>query len=167
MYRIKQFIWAITSNFKKVDRKLLKKYLNEDEIKIFNKLKVSEQHHCIRVCVDAINMAKSKFKHINIDYIRLGKIALLHDVGKIEYPLNSIEKSVIVLLDKFSKGKLNGYTKFKKVDSYYNHPKKSAKILAVLNYDREFLDTIRSHHNKLNGNENIYLNIIKTCDDLN
>lgn len=167
MYRVKQFIWAITSNFKKVDKNFLKKYLSEEEMKIFNKLKVSEQHHCVRVCTDAINMAKSKFSHINIDYKRLGKIALLHDVGKIEQPLNVIEKSVIVIVDKISKGKLNEYTKFKKVDSYYNHPKKSAKILAVLNYDREFLDTIRSHHNKLNGNENVYLNIIKTCDDLN
>ncbi|WP_297638149.1 HD domain-containing protein [uncultured Clostridium sp.] len=168
MYRVKQFVWALTGSFKKIDMSFLKRYLNEDEINIFKKLKLSEQHHCIRVCMDSINIAKSRFKDKEINYYRLGKAALLHDVGKIECPLNVIEKSIIVVLDRISSGSLNTYTKFRKVDSYYNHPKNSVKILSELKkYDKEFLDTIKFHHSKKIDDENIYLNIIKHCDDLN
>ncbi|MDQ0151258.1 HDIG domain-containing metalloprotein [Eubacterium multiforme] len=169
-YRIKQFYWYVTSSWKKVDIKLIKKYLNNNEQKLFNKLNNSEQHHCIRVCNDAIKMVDSE--NIKINRNKLAKIALLHDVGKTTKYLNVIDKSVIVLLDKFTKGKLKKYTNIKKVDVYYNHPIKGVRILENLhNYDKEFLDVIKKHHqnpHKISKeDENIYLEIIRECDNKN
>ena len=55
-YRVKQFLWAITSYFKKVDYNYIDNFLDEKEKQLFNKLKHNEKHHSIRVCKDAINI---------------------------------------------------------------------------------------------------------------
>lgn len=165
-YRIKQFYWAITSNLKEVDSSVISKYLNREEKEAFSRLKTSEKHHCVRVCNDALIMAKENNDDINEK--KLAKIALLHDVGKGGNPLNVFEKSILVLLDKFTKGKLRNYTNLKKVDTYYNHPLKSTKILKrISSYDNEFLEAIARHHEKSNTENNKYLEIIKKCDNMN
>ena len=128
-------------------------------------MKTSEKHHCVRVCNDAINMAR---EDNNINEKKLAKIALLHDVGKCGSPLNVFEKSIMVLLDRFTKGRLRNYTHLKKVDTYYNNPLKSAKILKkISSYDDEFLEAIARHHEKSYTEKNKYLEIIKKCDNMN
>lgn len=163
LYRVKQFIWAITSHFKKIDEDIIKKYLNKEEQLLFDKLRVEDKHHCIRVCNDALN--KNKGEQINKE--KLAKIALLHDVGKGNKGLNVVDKSVMVILDKLSNGKLKNYNKYHKINIYYNHPKESVNLLKNINkYDSEFLEAVEKHHYK-NIGSNIYLKIIKECDDKN
>lgn len=167
MYRIKQFYWHIISRWKKIDYKLINMYLNKNEKELFNKLNNSEKQHCIRVCYDAIDKIESE--NININKEKLARVALLHDVGKIKKSLNVIDKSILVLLDKATKGKIKKYNNIEKIDIYYNHPLKGVKILQEINnYDSEFLDVIMKHHEdskkKVN---NIYLEIIKECDNKN
>ena len=163
IYRVKQFIWEITAVFRPVDEKIINKYLDKKEQQLFDKLKIAEKQHCIRVCTDALENYNEK----NIDENKLAKIALLHDVGKTVRNLNVFDKSIIVILDKFTKGNLKKYEFNSKVDSYYNHPKKSVKLLKEINdYDKEFLEAIEKHHYK-KVNSNIYLKIIKECDDNN
>ncbi len=163
-YRVKQFIWAITAYFNPINEKMLEQYLNDKELNIFKKMKVSEQQHCIRVCKDALFESKN---YESIDENKLAKIALLHDVGKVYGSLNVIDKSVIVILDKITKGNLKRYTYIKKIDVYYNHPKKSLKLLKKIDkYDKEFLEAIGKHHQDCSY-KNDYLRIIKKCDDNN
>ena len=163
IYRVKQFVWAITSKFRPIDKKLVDRYLNKEEKKLFNQLRVSDRQHCIRVCNDALE----KCKHEDIDKNKLAKIALLHDLGKISSSLNIIDKSVIVILNKITKGKLKKYNLNRKVDTYYNHPKKSVDLLKDIHeYDNEFLEAIEKHHYKEVGS-NLYLKIVKECDDNN
>lgn len=116
-----------------------------------------------RVSKDAVHLSKGK----NINLNRVAKVALLHDIGKGEYGLNIIEKSVLVILNKMTKGKLKKYDSIKAVDSYYNHAERGANLLKRFNtYDKEFLDTIRYHHsNKIQGNK--LLDIIKESDNRN
>jgi len=163
IYRVKQFMWAITAKFKPIDKKLIDKYLNKKEKNLFYQLRVSDKHHSIRVCNDALD----KYNQEDIDENKLAKIALLHDVGKISSRLNIIDKSVIVILDKITKGKLRKYKSNRKIDTYYNHPKKSVDLLNDINkYDNEFLEAIEKHHYKEIGS-NVYLKIVKKCDDNN
>lgn len=166
-YRVKQFFWHVTSRWKSVDNKLIKKYLNKKEVDIFNRLNVPEQQHCIRVCKDALEKADKE--NIDINRNKLAKAALLHDVGKTMKSLNVIDKSIIVLLDKFTNGNLRKYTKIKKIDVYYNHPKKGARILENLyRYDSDLLEVVKRHHKKSKESEdNIYLEIIRECDNKN
>ena len=57
------------------------------------------------------------FTHDKIQTI----VALLHDVGKGEFGLNLVEKSVLVLLNNLTKGKIKKYDNIKQIDIYYNH----------------------------------------------
>ena len=163
IYRVKQFIWAVTARFKPIDYELVRKYLNKNEEKLFNMLSISERHHSIRVCNEALN----RYEHINkdIDKDKLAKIALLHDVGKSNTTLNVIDKSILVILDKVTKGSLRKYDRNRKIDIYYNHANKSVRLLKDIDkYDLEFLEAIEKHHHK-KINSNIYLKIIKESDD--
>lgn len=167
IYRVKQLFWHVTSRWKGVDNNLIKKYLNKKEIEIFNRLNVSEQQHCIRVCNDALE--KVNKENIEINKKKLAKVALLHDVGKTMKSLNVMDKSIMVILDKFTKGNLRNYTNIKKIDVYYNHPKEGVRILEDLyRYDNEFLEVVKKHHKESKGSEdNIYLKIIRECDNKN
>lgn len=163
MYRLKQFIWAVNSIFKPIDQKLLDKYLTKEEEAIFNKLSKAERHHSIRVCIKALSLPNYEYEEVDKD--KLAKIALLHDVGKITNKLNLIDKSVLVILNKISNGKIEKYNYIKKIDVYYNHGRKSTKILKKINnYEKDFLEAIENHHHK-KVEANIYLNILKKCDD--
>lgn len=163
IYRVKQFIWGITSRFKPIDEDIIKRYLDKEEENIFNKLSNSEKHHSIRVCKDALYKGNKE----NVDKDKLAKIALLHDVGKTLGKLNLIDKSVIVILDKVTRGKLKKYDYNGKIDIYYNHPEKSVDLLTNINeYDDEFIEAIKKHHYK-NIESNIYLKIVRECDDNN
>lgn len=97
----------------------------------------------------------------------MAKIALLHDIGKIEGSLNVVEKSILVIMNKLTKGKMKNIKNNKKIDLYYNHPIKSVNLLKYINkYDDEFLDAIKYHHsNELY--ENNYLKVLKICDEKN
>ena len=163
LYRVKQFVWALKSLSEDIDIEYVNKFLNKREKNLFNKLKKTDKQHCIRVSKDAVHLSKGK----NINLNRVAKVALLHDIGKGEYGLNIIEKSVLVILNKMTKGKLKKYDGIKAVDSYYNHAEKGANLLKLFNtYDKEFLDTIRYHHsNKIQGNK--LLDIIKESDNRN
>lgn len=160
MYRIKQFIWAISAKHKPINKELLNEYLNRKEKRLFNKLDISEQHHSIRVCTEALHINK----YIDTDTKKLAKIALLHDVGKSVTKLNIIDKSILVILDKVTKGNLKKI-KNRKVDVYYNHPHKSVSLLKKIDkYDNDFIEAIENHHYK-DIDSNKYLNIIRECDD--
>ena len=108
IYRIKQAIWAISSNFKEVDYTYINKYLDKNEVVLFKQLKRSEKYHCIRVCYHCLR-TNSENK-LNIDEVVLAKLALLHDIGKIDYGLNLIEKSILVILNKITKGALKNFS---------------------------------------------------------
>ena len=163
LYRVKQFVWALKSLSEDIDTEYVNKFLNKKERSLFNKLKKTDKQHCIRVSKDAVHLSKEK----NINLNRVAKVGLLHDIGKGEYGLNIIEKSVLVVLNKITKGKLKKYDTIKAVDSYCNHAEKGANLLKQFNtYDKEFLDTIRYHHNnKIQGSK--LLDIIKESDNRN
>lgn len=166
-YRVRQFIWGVESAFKKIDYSYIETYLNKDEINMFNKLKKSDKYHCLRVCKDSLSLLEDN--NINIDEYKVGKAALLHDIGKSKYHLNLIEKSTIVLLDKFSKGNLKKYDNIKPINIYYNHPKIGYEMLKKQNYDKELLEVVRYHHKdmykELNGNK--IIDIVSICDNKN
>lgn len=169
IYRIKQFMWAISSNFKEINYDYICRFLNHEEIELFYKLKNSEKHHCVRVCTHCLNIKENK--KINIDEKVLGKLALLHDIGKTQYKLNLIEKVILVILHKITKGELRKLDKFKGINIYYNHGIRGRKILEMNNskYDYDFLDAIEHHHYyDMNNNithSNILLTILMEADN--
>ncbi|NMM64132.1 HDIG domain-containing protein [Clostridium sp. P21] len=161
-YRIKQFYWAINSKLNNKDMEFLKKNLSTQELNLFLNLSVHEQKHCINVAYDVERVCKSQ----NINSKALLKASLLHDIGKCVKKLTIIDKSIIVILDKLSKGRLKRLSKFQKLYVYYNHSEISYEILKRYNCDYRILYLVKNHHND-EIKEDVELNILKMCDDRN
>jgi putative nucleotidyltransferase with HDIG domain len=163
LYRVKQFYWSIVSKIDSKDKEFIDKYLNKQEKVLFTTLAAYEQKHSINVSEAVIKACREN----NINNKALVKVALLHDIGKTYKKLNPIEKSLMVVLDSISKGKLKRYNRFKKVDVYYNHGDKGYNMLKNTgNYDERFLYLVKNHHNSfIVGDKE--LDILRTCDNKN
>lgn len=167
-YRVRQFMWAVMSRVNEEDIKYINNYLDEDERKLFFSLAASEQKHSVRVAhqVEKLMKALSDKDKSKINRNMMIKAALLHDIGKIEKSVNIIDKSLLVIFNKLSGGRIKRFTNVKKIDVYYNHGKKGYNLLSNLNkYDERFLFLVRNHHdNDIIGD--VELEILRRADSL-
>lgn len=158
-YRIKQFFLALTAKLDDQDRALIRRYLTDEEQKLFSQLRIYDQKHSINVARRIINIEDMDHDEF---LIRAG---LLHDIGKSKYPLNPFEKGVIVILDKLSRGKIRRVRRLKIVKCYYEHAEIGYTLLRETGvYCDSFLTLIREHHSK-EGTEDKRLIYLKACDD--
>lgn len=162
VYRIKQFYLAITSKVSEEDKKFLSLYLDKEELSLFNKLPIYEKAHSIRTA----KSVKEECVKYNLEDGLLTKAALLHDIGKVEKTLSIVDKSLIVLLDKFTKGKVKKFSNLKKIDVYYNHGEKGYNVLRKHIKDEKLLHLVKNHHNNEIKNDK-ELQILKECDNKN
>lgn len=163
LYRVKQFFWAITAKMNLDDIDFIKNYLDSSEMGLFNNLASYEQKHSVNVAKDVKKTCEAK----NINSYNMVRAALLHDIGKTQARLNPIEKSIFVIFNKLSKGKMRNIKTIKKVENYYNHGEIGYRILKERGkYEERLLYLIRNHHNKrIAGDKE--LEILITSDNKN
>ncbi|WP_414698531.1 HDIG domain-containing metalloprotein [Peptacetobacter sp. AB845] len=171
--RVRQFIMNLTDRINEDDYKYVESKLNKKEYEIFNAISKSEQKHSVRVAKEIENIIDELKKGNNFeggytltngeildketifsakeDLIKneemLIKVGLLHDVGKSRQKINIIDKSIIVILNKLTSGKLRNIN-LKKIQCYYNHSEYSYEILKEINVNNVFLEVVRNHHNE-------------------
>ena len=171
--RVRQFIMNLTDRINEDDYKYVKSKLNKKEYEIFNTISKSEQKHSVRVAKEIENIIDELKKGNNFEdgytltngeildkeiifsakenLIKneemLVKVGLLHDVGKSRQKINIIDKSIIVILNKLTNGKLRNIN-LKKIQCYYNHSEYSYEILKKINVNNVFLKVVRNHHNE-------------------
>ncbi len=167
MSRVKQFFRCLTARLDDEDKEIIEKYLSSKEKKLLYKLPVYDIKHCVNVAKDIKNNEKEEdLLKINIDFTKLIKSALLHDIGKSFKPLNPIDKSILVILNKVTKGSIRKYEdKSRSIYIYFNHGKEGYKILKGNDYSEEFLKIIRDHHDYSEISE--WLKILRKYDDMN
>lgn len=167
MSRIKQFIRCLTAKINEDDYKFISQYLNEKEIELLYRLPIYDIKHCINVAMDIKNNEnKLELDEIKLNYYELIKSGLLHDLGKSIRPLNPIEKAILVILSKFTNGKIKQYqNKSKRIYIYFNHGEEGYNLLNNSEYSREFLDVIRYHHDYSKSSN--WLNILRKYDNIN
>lgn len=115
--RVKQFYVNVTDKMTEKDYDYANEILNKKELELFMKLSKSEQKHSIRIAKDIefiIDNNETDDEEILKNRNLLMKSALLHDIGKITKRLNVIDKSIIVILNKLTKGKLKSIKTSKK-----------------------------------------------------
>ena len=120
--RIRQFSRNISYGFQNVDLDFLSARLDRHETALFKRLQKSEQIHAILV-------AKGVLKELNSEE-RSGfiKAVLFHDIGKIERPLNLIEKSLAVIINKLFQDRTS-IEKYEFMKSFRNHGPRGEAIL--------------------------------------
>lgn len=84
----------------------------------------------IRIC-QKINLPKNEIMEIETS-------AMLHDIGKIDYPMFMLEKTVV------------DYTE-EELEMYYKHPQIGYKILSTIPEFNNIATIVSMHHEKLNG----------------
>lgn len=165
--RVKQFYVNVTDKMTEKDYDYAKEILNSKELELFMKLSKSEQKHSIRIAKDIefiIDNNETDDEDILKNRNLLVKSALLHDIGKITKRLNVIDKSIIVILNKLTKGKLKNIEKSKKIQCYYNHSSYGHEILKDMIEDEIILDIVKNHHS---DNVNKVVSFFKQIDDKN
>lgn len=167
MGRVNQFFKCITAKLTEEDKNFISEYLSEDECKLIFKLPVYDIKHCVNVARDIkLNESKQSMASIGLNYDQVIKSALLHDIGKAYKPLNPIDKSVLVLLSKFTKGKIKKFEdKSRKIYIYFNHGKEGYEMIKGNDYSEEFLKIVKEHHNYSTTNK--WLKLIRKYDDRN
>jgi len=108
-YRIKQLKNSLFGTLSKNDLTLVQEFLPPALFDLFSRMQESEQVHSIQVFVGLQSQGET-----NNDLLTA---ALLHDVGKIYYPLSVIDRIIIVvvntihpnLLRRWGEGEARGY----------------------------------------------------------
>ncbi|MFH5836702.1 HD domain-containing protein [Proteiniclasticum sp. C24MP] len=165
--RVRQFLQNISYGFQAVDQMFLIRYLNEKEMDLFGKLQRSEQIHAILVAKGVLQELDSTE---NGSFL---KAVLFHDIGKIRRPLNIVEKSLAVMVDKlFQERSL--FEKFEFMRSFRHHGPWGEEILRKEDVFKEplFYDLVGTHQEtqeeiaaRKNEELEFYHNLLKKYDE--
>jgi hypothetical protein len=92
-YRIRQGVRALIAFARPIDQALAVEYLSPPLLALFNRMRRAEQLHSLNVLRSVLEQGQTPPD--------LAVAALLHDVGKIRYPLAVWHKTVAVLVRTF------------------------------------------------------------------
>jgi hypothetical protein len=160
VYRVKQFIWAVTARLTKDDISFINSYLDNYERKLFFSLSLSIQVHSVKVARDVLSECLKR----NIDDIFLIKAGLLHDIGQANRGLNIITKSIVVILNRLFPRWTKRLSGIGFINAYLNHPEIA---LDYLDMEDEYIKyLIRNHHN-YNVEADEKLRILQLADSRN
>lgn len=131
VYRLGQGLRALASLLLPlpVDTALAEQYLTPEEFALFRRLKRSEQQHSLRVLRTVLAQA-------NETPLALVSAALLHDVGKIRYPVGLFGKTLPVLVKVVSPERVTRWSHgdpakllIRPFVTYCHHPAYSGELL--------------------------------------
>ena len=158
-YRMRQFYEALTAKLTEEEQLFITKYLTKEEQALFKKLRVDSQKHSVKVA----KLLKKEHMEL-MSKEQLIKLGLLHDIGKIYYPLNPVEKGIMVILNKLTKGKVKKLMQLKMVRAYYEHADLGYQLLKKSGkYSERFLQAVKEHHT-VQPNDEI-TKLLKRIDD--
>jgi hypothetical protein len=164
-YRIDQFRRVLHPSLDAVPVDILRDHLNPAQLTLFLRMQPSERAHAFQVFQE---LQEAGYKQPE-----LLAAALLHDVGKILYPLLVWERVAIVLGYKFfprlarrlGRGKPRGLRRPFVIAT--QHPAWGADLVAQTGAGQRTLDLIRHHQDKDKRSEIPLLGALQDMDDSN
>lgn len=149
-YRVQQFYHGIFPQISSEDLQLVHSFLNETPRLLFDAQSPTDQRHALDVALDLLqNQAHLSFPQKRI----LIQAALLHDCGKIRYPLKIWQRVYIVLCAKLPcpvQEFLKGLTQHKALSLPLilaeQHPAWGAVLASQAGLAEEVIALIRNHH---------------------
>lgn len=151
-YRIRQFKLAFRPPAQLVKTEDIRAYLTPPQFALFRRLQKSEQWHAFSVMQKLIESGQK-----NND---LFSAALLHDLGKIHYPLNVWERVMIVIVRRVTPGLVQrwgqetpqGFSKPFVVACH--HAEWGADLAARAGASKLTIELIRRHEDHVDENSN-------------
>ena len=160
LYRVKQFIWAVTARLSSDDLVFINSYLNDYEKRIFLSLPTSTQTHSVKVAREVLEECLNR----ELYDIQLIKASLLHDIGQVNSGLNCVTKSIMVVANRLNPNALIKFNKIRFINAYYKHAEMALDVLYMEPEYVRFL--IKNHHNYYIQNDE-KLKILQTMDSRN
>jgi hypothetical protein len=163
-HRTRQFWNALPGSRGRVETGTLLPHLTPTQIVLFRRMQLSEQTHAHRMLerLEAIGQTDPD----------LLAAALLHDVGKILYPLSVLDRVIIVLGNRlfprkarqWSEGTPSGYRR--PFVMAVHHPGWGAGLAAQAGASSQAVDLIRHHHDIPSSNDSLLV-ALQSADDEN
>lgn len=132
VYRLRQGLRAVFAFSQAVDVDLVARYLTPDLLALFRQMRHSEQLHSLNVLRDVSDNVEETPRELAI-------AALLHDVGKVRYPLWVWQKTLAVLVRAVAPGLFQRWSQGNPLNLwkrpfvvYVQHPAWSAAMLRQL-----------------------------------
>jgi putative nucleotidyltransferase with HDIG domain len=97
LYRVRQFWHALLLKTDPVELEQAQKILNPEQWTLFAQLQTGEAAHSLALC--------RKLRDQGENDPDLLTAALLHDIGKLNYPMNPIERALVVMVRTVSPGR--------------------------------------------------------------
>ena len=162
-YRIQQFQLAVNPPVQPVPTEVLNSYLNSAQLALFRNLQPSEQWHAFEVF--------NKLKDNGITQPDLLKAGLLHDIGKIIYPLKTWERVMIVvikqispsLMQRWGQRKSTGLFKLFSVAS--RHAEWGADLITQTGASEELIELISRHEENPSSDQHASLSSLQNADN--
>jgi len=163
-YRTRQFWSALAGPRIRVGVEDVLPYLSPFQIELFHRMQISEQAHAYRVL--------ERLKATGQTDPDLLAAALLHDTGKILYPLSLLDRVIVVLGNHFfqqstarwSEGSPAGLRRPFVVATM--HPSWGADLARQAGASPRTMDLIRRHHDPLSTNDSLLV-ALQTADNAN
>ncbi len=143
MYRIRQFLQALTAQVQPEERALVEKILTPSQSALFYSMPLHDRRHALDVLYT--------LRRQGYQALPLLRAALLHDVGKAGH-LHLWHRVAVVLLERFAPRMLQwladdrpgswGYPFF----IHLNHPRLGAQQAEKVGCDKLTVELIRRHH---------------------
>jgi len=142
--RLQQGVRALIAFTRPVEDELAQKYLNNAQMALFKRMKRSEQLHSLNV-----------LRHLGDVSHDLAVAALLHDCGKICYPLAIWQKSIAVIIRKIAPNRYMTWSKKSPKHLWYkafvvaeNHPQWGADLVSETGASAQTIWLIAHHADK-------------------
>jgi hypothetical protein len=164
VYRTRQFWNALPGHRKQVETEVLLSHLSPSQIVLFRRMETSEQAHAYQV----FERLKAT-GHTDPDLLAA---ALLHDVGKVMFPLSILDRVVVVLGKRFfrrrallwSEGAPKSFQRPFVVAT--NHPQWGADLAEKAGASSRTVDLIRFHQETSSVDDPLLL-ALQSADDEN
>ena len=169
--RLRQGIRALFAFTQVPDYALAERYLNHQQMALFQQMSRSEQLHSLNVLCDVLTQSQETPSSLAVS-------ALLHDVGKSLYPLAIWQKSVAVIVRKVAPALYVRWSEANPKSRWYRafvvaekHPIWSRELVESTGADGTTLWLVEHHADQLNQWDNHpnqhLLKRLKQADDSN